>query len=590
MATTIREFQPKHVHLEPVPFDKDHFSRWDNLFRKRCDRYGFLDVLNGNRGQAQAAPQPPGNEPAADAPADEQAAYLLLLNDYHDRMYDHDKFEFDLAQLTDLFFNSMGNEGMTELELRNADLDDVLKCYDVIRTACTSLLAQEKLTMTSAYVEIPWKATESIHDFRVRFGMLKTKLESCKVAIPQDLIVLNLLRIMKQRFPAYYPIYNLQPTITPDQLLDALENLQVQAEAAVDAKADRSSKTDVSKLSDKMVNAVLALHGHAPTAGQKKGGRAPKSTTTSASLAVSSDPAAGRAHQSKYVAGERHQGWCFCCQTRNPDHAGGYKNCPRFAEWVAAGSPRHRPPPAQSHSGMPALQSAPSYASTSVSTSASSPFTFGDLDKAAYTVYKDSGLPKLPYFLEEFMALDDSSKSVEYAPSIIPAATALPTALLVTESSTELQPSEPSAFTLVYASELAQPSHAVTERVLLDSACGVNVSPVRGLFTGYSAIEGSYNVRVANGQPAAIVGAGYVCGLLFYHVPDLKANLLSIGDLTAHGFVVEFGPFSATISYDGTAIESAKMESNMYFIDSTAMLSRPISTPLAVHNVQLAPP
>jgi hypothetical protein len=195
-------FVPKQIRLDPVPFDKDNFARWDMLFRKRCDRYGFLDILTGTRPNARAVPVRPA-QPPADATASQMEAAEIAYNIYLSDLYDHDKYVFDLAQLTDLFFDSMGDSGMTELELKHAKYDDVLACYEIIKAASTVLIDQEVSTLTAQFVDLPWKPSETFKEFRVKFNNIATKLESCKIEVPDAIIRNNLLRIVKQRFPAY---------------------------------------------------------------------------------------------------------------------------------------------------------------------------------------------------------------------------------------------------------------------------------------------------------------------------------------------------------------------------------------------------
>jgi len=71
-------------------------------------------------------------------------------------------------------------------------------------------------------------------------------------------------------------------------------------------------------------------------------------------------------------------------------------------------------------------------------------------------------------------------------------------------------------------------------------------------------------------------------GLLLYFVPGLTTNLLSIGDLTSHGYKVEFGADVAHIFYGGSVVESAAMENNLYFVASSVGLTPPSSTVASV--------
>jgi hypothetical protein len=153
-------FVPRTQRFEPVPLDKEHFARWETLFKQRCLRYGFLDVLENKR---QLPPQLSAPE-ATGTGDDALTNYAIALKAYDHYVYECKRYDYDIIQLTDFFFMCMGPEGMSELELRGDDLSDVHHSYASIKTACTVLIGQEISTLTSQFVSLPWKKHETFKE------------------------------------------------------------------------------------------------------------------------------------------------------------------------------------------------------------------------------------------------------------------------------------------------------------------------------------------------------------------------------------------------------------------------------------------
>ena len=148
---------------------------------------------------------------------------------------------------------------MTELELKGDDFSDVLHSFDLITQASTVLIDSQVAIYTSSFATITWLESESWKDFLIRFNTLKKKLESCKVEIPEQITRNNLLLIIKKHFPAYFAVYDSNKALTINQLMEAIDGLQLQASTSA-SDSHLSSDSDISKLSNTMINAVLAAH------------------------------------------------------------------------------------------------------------------------------------------------------------------------------------------------------------------------------------------------------------------------------------------------------------------------------------------
>ena len=93
---------------------------------------------------------------------------------------------------------------------------------------------------------MPLKKEESLREFKYKYNTIKKRLESAGVNVPKELIRDNLLSIINQRFPKYFVVYDSNKSITNDGLLDALEGLQLQAQASSDSKSLKSEDLDLS--------------------------------------------------------------------------------------------------------------------------------------------------------------------------------------------------------------------------------------------------------------------------------------------------------------------------------------------------------
>ena len=62
-------FVAKVQRFEPVPYDKDNFSRWLTQLHQRAKRYGLDDVLSKTRTRPTALVQPTAPLPTANAAA-----------------------------------------------------------------------------------------------------------------------------------------------------------------------------------------------------------------------------------------------------------------------------------------------------------------------------------------------------------------------------------------------------------------------------------------------------------------------------------------------------------------------------------------
>ena len=86
---SISGFNAKPQRFEPVPYDKENFTRWLALFHLRAKRYGFDDVLRGTRTKPNPLAQPAAI--AHDADEAKVLAYETAMNAYIDRLYQVDK-------------------------------------------------------------------------------------------------------------------------------------------------------------------------------------------------------------------------------------------------------------------------------------------------------------------------------------------------------------------------------------------------------------------------------------------------------------------------------------------------------------------
>jgi hypothetical protein len=179
-------FIPRIIHLEPIAYDPDNYKRWTELFLQRCQLYGIADVATQSRTRPPL-PTYPGPL-ASDASAAERQEHQALHDAYRAALYQQEKYDFDRVQLTNLFYQSLGPRGMTELELRKDNLKDVFHSMTIINEISTKLIGQEISNLTSYFTRMPWEKEESIKDFKYRFNQSQQRLESAGVFIPKELI------------------------------------------------------------------------------------------------------------------------------------------------------------------------------------------------------------------------------------------------------------------------------------------------------------------------------------------------------------------------------------------------------------------
>ena len=108
---------------------------------------------------------------------------------------------------------------------------------------------------------------------------------------------------------------------------------------------------------------------------------------------------------------------------------------------------------------------------------------------------------------------------------------------------------------------------------LLDSGASHHMCPHRGWFSSYQTINGGF-VFMGNNNPCKIVGIGSIKMKMFdgivrtltevRHVPDLKRNLISLGELDSSGCKFTGQGEALKVSKGALVVMKAKMNGNLY--------------------------
>jgi hypothetical protein len=130
----------KAQRFEKLPYKKENFKVWNQLFRQRCARYGFLDILDRTRVRLEIPAF------AETSPSPER------LHAIHEAQA---IFDYDLVQLKDFFYMCMGDEGIAELQLAEDDFEDIFVSYHLIKKVSTILIDQEINTITEQFTSLP---------------------------------------------------------------------------------------------------------------------------------------------------------------------------------------------------------------------------------------------------------------------------------------------------------------------------------------------------------------------------------------------------------------------------------------------------
>jgi len=454
----------------------------------------------------------------------------------------------------------MGEAGLLELELKEDTFGNVFQSYKLIKDSCTVLIDHEINTLTEKFATLTWEAEETFKAFKTKFVAAKSKLLAANVIVPTPIIRLNLLRIIKERFPDYYATYNAQKSILIPDLLNVIEGLQTESETAL-TKSESTGKAIFAALPDFRKRPTPP--GRKPNIPFRASGSSPK------------------------VGISPHPGWCAICGKRDPSHP--FRNCDQYETWKRNGRVKHIDPLGHSTpvKAMAVLDEELSQDYTFMCldfshSNPSSPF----LQEASTPLRQNSEMqlthsevhhkvsPALhslrPFLLSDHIVnLSRSSPSLWNEQSQLSISTTQPCPLMPPASRSFVHPeflatlgnrhdldhlvqpaltsTEP-IFTLLVPddptanlSQSRPSSTTLHNTVLLDSACGLNVCFQSELLRDFSPDHAPRTVRCANGATLTTAGTGYLLGFLFHYVPGLTANLLSVGTLADNGFTTTFG-------------------------------------------------
>ena len=123
-------FIPRVQRLEPVPYDPENYSRWTKLLLQKYQLYGISDIADRTRVRP-TLPELPAALPA-DANDAARLAHQNQVEAYRFALHEQQRYDFDVIQLSNLFYSSLGREGMAELELRDDECLDVFKSMELI--------------------------------------------------------------------------------------------------------------------------------------------------------------------------------------------------------------------------------------------------------------------------------------------------------------------------------------------------------------------------------------------------------------------------------------------------------------------------
>jgi hypothetical protein len=117
--------------------------------------------------------------------------------------------------------------------------------------------------MVEKFLHLTWPKGESYDDFYLRFYNCRRALSNANINVDEIIVKSNLMKIMKEKFPEYYPAYNKDKLIDVNGLLDAFKNLYQQflEDGKMNKKEARVPDGEIDGLSQSQINAILNKYG-----------------------------------------------------------------------------------------------------------------------------------------------------------------------------------------------------------------------------------------------------------------------------------------------------------------------------------------
>lgn len=545
----------KAPKVDPIawPGKVDHVQ-WRQMALKRLKKYHLDNIILGKESSPETFDDVVAVklQPGGTIPTEEEA-----LATYRDQAlaWAQDAFEIKKATVDDFFYTSMGKSGIAELRLRSDDLMDAAKSFEIIDKASTTLLAEESTLLVSQFLNKNWKDKEqSWVDFRLEFMTELQRLENTTPPTHIDQTIQRgiLLNVVRTHFPAYVPVFSTNHAMTIGQLMDAIEGLVKSDPKYASKYSSAHVSEDERKISNAMAFALSTIphfsnpHIHGPAA-SKKG--------SNVKAASSNSSAASKDFKPHFCA--------ICNKNITNEHP--FKDCPLYEAYKAFGGYQKRKQwlahisDKQSNKGNGRPISNPSGVSSSTSNSGSQGSSavlssgFSDDIADAHTITAVEPLPiKIEHdnsasFIKWPLRRDDFVSSKFYQDYLASGPADRYSDEPVCSSSIQ-------DINLILTSDTTPISTASFDMAdvdfILDSGAVAHVTGDVSILEFYTTDHSPIIVRSANGACARSVGVGYAHNYLFYYVPFLVVNILSVPLIcTQENYRVSFIKNHALVEY-----------------------------------------
>lgn len=545
--------------IEPIAWKKEEHLYWKTLALNRLKKYDLDGILLGTEHRPTALPAV--NTVKLETGSVPDPTNTAATAAFREAALAHFRHVFDLklATVTDFFYACMGTSGLAELRIRSDDLSNVVVSFENIDACANQLQSFESATLLTNFLNKKWKPSEqTFHEFRLQFILDDQRLQNAQPPqpLPDNLKKNVLLNIIKTHFKEYYPVYSKDHDMTVTTLLDEIETM---------VKSDARFSNSTSKLSSEerdISNAMAhVLTAFAPA--YMSNDSSQRSDFRGSSMKPAGPSRKGAEHSSHPGPARGTFAEHFCrIHNRTIHHEHPVGDCNLYDEYRRHGGKNNRwswvneylptlerrsqssggrgPEPKSSKSnakhGAYTTQSSATSQSTDIGFSTDNigdAFTITCVEPLdiKFSYDPDDANPRWPLRLEDFL------KSKHFH-----------------------NPSSHSASVPVYDVNIVADAEVETREVdfVLDSGAVFHVTGDKSILDHFSVNHAKIGVRSANGAITESAGVGYVNSYLFYYVPGLVVNIISVPLICSQpNYKVSFCQDSAIVEYYPPSSSSA---------------------------------